>query len=236
MGLAPGKRKHRPGPERAGAILSVGLGGLRTRAEGTAIASKSKSRTRPRTSARPRPRPSAGPSVPLLPVLVGAALVVVAIALVIFALVNNNSGTKAVGSVQCNAGEQLQTHYHAHLTILASGTQATVPANIGITSTCLYWMHTHDDSGVIHIEAPADQKNRTFTLGDFFQVWGQPLSSHQVATIPVKSNQKLVAYVDGKAYDGDPNSIPLKSHTQVVLEITPPTVDPPPSYTFAPGL
>jgi hypothetical protein len=155
--------------------------------------------------------------------------------MVIFVLANN-TGTKAVGSVQCNSGEQLATHYHAHLTILAAGTPVTVPANIGITSTCFYWLHTHDDSGVIHIEAPADQKNRTFTLADFFQVWGQPLSSHQVATITLASDQKLIAYVDGKVYDGDPNSIPLKSHTQVVLEITPPTVDPPPTYTFAPGL
>jgi hypothetical protein len=164
---------------------------------------------------------------------VGAALIVAAVFFVIVAVVNNgSSGSKPVGAVQCNPGEQLATHYHAHLEILAAGTPATIPAQIGITSTCFYWLHTHDTTGVIHIEAPADQKNRTFTLGDFFQVWNQPLTSSQVATVKLGAGQKLIAYVDGKPYSGAPSSIPLHSHTQVVLEITPPTVDPPPTYTW----
>src|SRR5439155_12528799 len=107
------------------------------------------------------------PTVPLLPVLVGGALVLAAVAFIIFALVNQNSGTKAVGAVECNAGEQLSTHYHSHLDIIQDGVQRSLPANIGITDTCLYWLHTHDSSGIIHIEAPADRKNHTFTLGDF---------------------------------------------------------------------
>jgi hypothetical protein len=156
--------------------------------------------------------------------------------LVIVVLLNNNSGVKPVGAVQCNTNEQLATHYHAHLEILNAGGSVTIPANIGIEPTCFYWLHTHDETGVIHIEAPSDQKDRTFTLGDFFQVWNQPLNSHQIATITLNSDQKLVAYVDGKLYSGDPSSIPLKAHTQVVLEITPPTVDPPPTYTFPAGL
>jgi hypothetical protein len=164
---------------------------------------------------------------------VGGALLVAAVIFVIVALVNNqSSGTKAVASVQCNVGEQFATHYHAHLTILYQGANIAVPQNIGITGTCLYWLHTHDQSGIIHVEAPADQKNRTFTLGDFFQVWGQPLSSTKVATLTIRSDQKLIAYVDGKVYEGDPSKIPLKSHQNIVLEVTPPVQDPPPGYTW----
>ena len=155
-----------------------------------------------------------------------------AVAFIIFALVNQNSGTKAVGAVECNAGEQLSTHYHSHLDIIQDGVQRSLPANIGITDTCLYWLHTHDSSGIIHIEAPADRKNHTFTLGDFFKVWSQPLDSKHVATFTLSSDQTLVAYVDGKIYSGDPSMIPLKSHSQIVLEIQPPAVDPPPTFTW----
>ena len=113
-----------------------------------------------------------------------------------------------------------------------------MPANTGITSTCLYWLHTHDTTGVIHIEAPKAQANHTFTLGDFFNVLNKPLSTTRVADLTLTGDQKLVIYIDGKAQpDGtDPRLIPLKNHELIVLEITPPTVDPPPSYTFPAGL
>jgi hypothetical protein len=170
--------------------------------------------------------------VPLLPVLVGGALVVVAIAFIVLYFTSQGTATKKVGAVQCNPGEQLQTHYHAHLAIIQDGQDRPIPGQIGITDSCLYWLHTHDTSGVIHIEAPADQTNHTFTLGDFFDVWGQPLDSTHVATFTLTSDEKLVAYVDGQLYTGDPASIPLKSHTTIVLEIQPPAVVPPPSYTW----
>ena len=58
-----------------------------------------------------------------------------------------------------------------HLTIEIAA-RVRVPADIGIVTAgyaviCLYWLHTHDDSGTIHVEAPGG----TFTLADFFAVW-----------------------------------------------------------------
>jgi len=66
----------------------------------------------------------------------------------------------------------------------------------------------------------------------------KPLSPTRVADLTLTGDQKLVIYIDGKAQpDGtDPRQIPLKNHELIVLEITPPTVDPPPSYTFPAGL
>jgi len=66
----------------------------------------------------------------------------------------------------------------------------------------------------------------------------KPLSTTQVAGLKLANDEKLVIYIDGKAQpDGtDPRKIPLKNHELIVLEITPPTVDPPPSYTFPAGL
>jgi hypothetical protein len=102
---------------------------------------------------------------------------------------------------------------------------------------------------VIHVESPASQ---TFTLGQFFAIWSswsklnggasQPLDATHVSTLTLTAGQKLVVYVDqqdGKGPQpntGDPNAIVLKSHEVITLEITPPEVTPPPSFTFTSGL
>ena len=167
----------------------------------------------------------------------GAFFALVIAAMFVYARANTGGdNAQLISNVRCDANEQVAVHYHAHLDILNQGQPVTIPANIGIQPACLYWLHTHDSSGVLHIEAPVDQKNRTFTLGDFFSVWHQPLDSKHVATLTLNSDQKVGAFVDGKPYSGDPRSIPLKPHSVITLEITPPTVDPPPPYTFASGL
>jgi hypothetical protein len=44
-----------------------------------------------------------------------------------------------------------------------------VPGNIGIIpGKCIYWLHTHDDTGTIHIESPIE---KTFTTGQFLNIW-----------------------------------------------------------------
>jgi hypothetical protein len=167
-----------------------------------------------------------------------AVFLVVAVALVVLYRSSAGSGTAAgepVANVNCDAGEQLATHYHAHLQILYQGQSVKVPAQIGIKPTCFYWLHTHDDTGVIHIEAPKSEASRKFTLGDFFKIWGQPLSSKQVATIQVPAGQQLKVWVNGQPYTGDPAKIPLSSHEQIVLEIGPPFADPPPAFTWDPN-
>jgi len=137
---------------------------------------------------------------------------------------------QTVDGIQCNAGEMLNFHVHAHLTILRNGKQVLVPPYIGIVdNTCLYWLHTHDDSGIIHMEAPTE---RTFNLRQLFDIWGYPLSATGVATYDVP-NGDLTVFVDGKQWTGDPYDIELVSHTQVVIELG--TVVPPPPYVFPAG-
>jgi hypothetical protein len=166
---------------------------------------------------------------------VGGVFLLVFIALiVVYKVTTTTSGPSGqpVANVRCDTGEQLAVHYHAHLEILHQGTPVTVPAQIGIPGTCFYWMHTHDTSGIIHIEAPRESSSRQFTLGEFFQVWGQPLSSKQVATLNVGSGEQVKAWVNGQPYTGDPSKIVLKSHEQLVIEIGHPFTDPPPTYTW----
>jgi len=58
----------------------------------------------------------------------------------------------------------LQLHFHAHLDIFVDGKRVAVPALVGLNPGAGYLteLHTHDASGVIHIEA---QNPRQFTLG-----------------------------------------------------------------------
>src|SRR5258708_5443270 len=58
-----------------------------------------------------------------------------------------------IDGIPCEQTEQLSYHVHAHLTIIVNGQPVVVPANIGIPGgRCVYWLHTHDTSGIIHVE------------------------------------------------------------------------------------
>ena len=145
-------------------------------------------------------------------------------------------------SIPCDQLEHTQVHYHAFLRILNQGDVMPIPTNVGRKVGCYYWLHMHtNEAGIIHIESPND---RTFTLGDFFDVWsdwgGKPelLDRTHVSTLTVTSGEKLKVYVDlddgggATAYTGDPRAIVLQSHEIITLEITPPAVTPPPSFSW----
>jgi len=139
----------------------------------------------------------------------------------------------SIDGIPCETTERLTYHVHAHLAILASGQPVPVPANIGIAGNrCIYWLHTHDASGVIHVEAP---QPRAFELGIFFDIWRQPLSSNQVLGLTVDGSHPLAFFVDGQPYSGDPRQIPLGAHTTITIEYGTPVV-PVPGFTFPAGL
>ena len=77
---------------------------------------------------------------------------------------------ETVSAVSCDfGGHDAAYHIHAQLTvILPSGVTAQVPPNIGISDRCMYWLHTHEPEGKLHVEAP-DQT--VATLGDFLEIW-----------------------------------------------------------------
>ena len=133
---------------------------------------------------------------------------------------------ETVGGISCDAMEGQRLHIHQHLVIFDHGKQVAIPPNVGqpLARRCIYWLHTHTPDGVIHIEAPSD---RSFTLGDFFLVWGQPLGRTIAASAHAPKGAALKVWVDGKPFAGDPRTIALKSHTDIVLEVGPPFVTPP---------
>lgn len=141
-----------------------------------------------------------------------------------------------VDGIPCQANEGVVLHTHSHLSLFYRGTQVQIPAFIGMAPTatggCLYWLHTHDPSGVIHVEAgDVDAPNGgPFTLGMFFDIWGQPLTRSQVG--PFKGD--VTAFVNGAPYTGPLANIPLRSHELITLEVGQPVL-PPKRYVLPPG-
>jgi hypothetical protein len=68
-------------------------------------------------------------------------------------------------------------HIHAYVSIWYNGKRVEIPANIGIAGGKHATMHTHDATGTVHMEGPADQR---FKLGQFFTLWGVPLEGARV--------------------------------------------------------
>jgi len=150
---------------------------------------------------------------------------------------------QSVDQISCQTGEQTLFHIHAHLAIFVNGKAWQIPAAIGIpgaqaqqtpngpyiaTGSCFYWLHTHAADGIIHIESPVQ---RTYTLGDFFDEWGQPLGPAQAGP----ATGRVVTLYNGQVYQGNPRDIPLDAHAQIQLEIGTPLIAPQP-VTFSAGL
>jgi hypothetical protein len=145
-----------------------------------------------------------------------------------------------VDGIEGSSSEMLKVHVHSHLALFYKGEQIAIPQGIGIVKPFreengfvgsgqgFYWLHTHDATGVIHVESP---DNRAYTLGNFFNVWGQPLDADNVAGL----KGKVHAFVDGKPYAGKARDIKLGAHTQITLVVGEPPVSPP-VYVFPDGL
>lgn len=131
----------------------------------------------------------------------------------------NNTGTAVIDGVGC--ASSVQYHIHALLSIYQDGTRLALPTSIGRNSHCDYEMHTHDGSGVMHIETNV---TKTFTLGQFFALWGQPLSAASVAGLPGKPTFYVIDNEKVTRYSADPSAITLDAHREVVVVTgTPPT-------------
>ncbi|HET7419089.1 MAG TPA: hypothetical protein VFL27_01775 [Candidatus Dormibacteraeota bacterium] len=205
-------------------------------------------------------RPKAGSGVPVMAVVAGAIVVVLTIAMIVLIvyLQRPQPGPATVSGIPCDQLEHTQVHYHTGLQILYYGTPTEMRDNTGIqldsagNVKCYYWLHIHAaQKNIIHIESPASQ---TFTLGQFFAVansWSNAngygpikLDKSHVATFTLQPGDTIVTYVDlgdGKGptvFNGDPSTIPLKSHEVITVEIVKAGDKPttPPAFSFPSGL
>jgi hypothetical protein len=137
--------------------------------------------------------------------------------------------------------EHLQTHRHSHLDVFVDGAPVLVPAGIGIDITdpgvqtfrepisyggieecdqpCISPLHTHDETGILHTEAAADD---LLTLGQFFTEWDVRLDAGCVADF-CDDETDIAFYVDGDIHEGDPALIELEDQREIAVVIgTPP--------------
>ena len=117
---------------------------------------------------------------------------------------------RAIDGIQCNSMEQSTFHVHSHLDIIINGVYFLVPSQIGIPGNCFYWLHTHDESGKIHIEAPM---LRDFTLGQLFDIWNKKLSNHQIFNYVANANNPLKVYINGTKVPDGTNYRDIKLNT-----------------------
>ena len=146
---------------------------------------------------------------------------------------------KPIGRLRCEpARAGAPTRFGIHLELFARGRVVLVAPGIGVApprartgayikgGRCTYPLRTREPTGVVEVARGAD-----LTLGDLFQVWGQPLTRARMGS----HRGRVRAYVNGRPYRGDPRAIPLKPHAQIVLQ-TGRYVPPHSRYGFPPGL
>jgi hypothetical protein len=150
---------------------------------------------------------------------------------------NLRARLEAIGLPVLSAESEV-LHTHQHLDVLIDGQPVTVPADIGINATEQYLapIHTHDATGIIHVESPVV---RDFTLGEFFDIWGVRLDAHCVGGECDGNGRTLAVYVNGQPVEGDPRAVKLESHQEIVVALGTPAQLPSPipaSYAFPSGL
>ena len=130
-----------------------------------------------------------------------------------------------------------QLHHHIHLDVYIEGHKIAVPANIGLSSEVAIPAHTHDSSGIVHIET-VDTNFRP-TLGLFFDVWGVAFATDRIGGYTNDGNNHLAIYVNGQPYTAAPRELALNQHDEIVVAFGSDSQLPqsiPASYEFPSGL
>lgn len=135
---------------------------------------------------------------------------------------------------------RLGARFGAHLELFARDRVVLVPAGIGVgrplraqagriaAARCYGAAVTLDPTGVVLVR-PGSRS----TVGSLFAQWGMPLRARRLAGFSTRRGV-VRAYVDGRRYAGDPRTVPLARHAEVVLELGP-FVPPHRTYAFPAG-
>jgi hypothetical protein len=133
-----------------------------------------------------------------------------------------------IGRFNCVFNPPQAFEFYAHLSILVNNELQKVPLYLGAHRTpvthCFYAIHTHDASGRIHVTPAAPG---IFTLGELFEIWGQPLTNTNVAGIAGLPIEIFVTD-DGlttKVEDYDWASIELRPHREITIGIGTPLAE-----------
>ena len=90
------------------------------------------------------------------------------------------------------------SHIHASISVTISGNQIAVPSNTGIQdemcSNGMRGIHTHDDTGRLHIETPGAMDA---PVGAFFQIWGEDFDETRILNKEANDVNEVVMFVNG---------------------------------------
>jgi hypothetical protein len=146
---------------------------------------------------------------------------------------------RPLGSHRCGTGG---SRFGVHVELFAHGRVVVVPAGIGVAAPrvradayvlprgCSYAARTREPTGVVEV-----RHGSKLLLGDLFRIWGQPLSATRLAGFRTTPSAPVRAYVGGRRWRGALQSIPLRRHAQIVLELGP-LIPPHRAFLFRPGL
>jgi len=159
-----------------------------------------------------------------------AAAIAVAVIIVVYFSDGTTAPVGTIQGVECDPSEGTIFHVHAHLDLIVDSKSVTIPAGIGIKpNECLYWLHTHNTSGVVHIESP---QQTTFTLGQFIQVWNNTPGISPTFEEVTHDDKDIRVFVNGTEIKDSYENIKLVAHDEITLVSgsIPPSI--PSSYEF----
>ncbi|WIB61690.1 hypothetical protein DEJ13_07630 [Curtobacterium sp. MCLR17_007] len=111
-------------------------------------------------------------------------------------------------------------HTHQHLSVSVDGKPVAVPANIGVDvqQGGMSALHTHDTSGIVHVESAEVQP---FTLGQLFTEWGVALRARQVGGyVDGRDGQEIAVFVDGEQTSTPLPRLRLEDQQDIAIVIT----------------
>jgi hypothetical protein len=171
--------------------------------------------------------------------LVWIAGIAIAVAAGVFFFTNRNESTTPPGALpgelttkapwDANAGksaaratalglpaEGTTMHEHANVQIFVHGKNEPVPTDIGIDAAkeTIQSIHTHDGTGLVHLESSV---SRTFTLDEFFGVWGVRFTPSCLGFYCNDDTNRLQVFVDGEEVEGNLQDVQLDDQSVIVV-------------------
>ncbi len=116
---------------------------------------------------------------------------------------------------ECTGHIKGNHHYHARLGIRQDNKIIPVPANIGINGDCIHPLHTHDSTGLVHIDYT---KEIDVTLGDLFDTMGIIFSDEQMGSLKKFDGYEFKVNISGKTITNALRDIEL--HDQDLIEVS----------------
>lgn len=143
---------------------------------------------------------------------------VLAFALLIFLIFKNapESVTKKTNrelALSCTTDMATEFHIHPTLEIIILGQKQEIPKDVGIIDGCMNALHTHDNTGELHVESP---EKRDFTLADFFAVWNKPFNKNQILDYKADDKHIIKETINGNEVGDFENTI-LRDLDKIVI-------------------